>query len=159
MPQPKQRLHFLRYGLKTKWNAAKLFVLYSYCQVLHKIAGFPYIIRLFLTFRIKIKRPKIPVGLPPILLRQHRTMGAAGFGGSFEPSAQFWKWEIHKVFPHFQNFWLNQNLPLSALADLLWNLLPVERQKGQTTPMVDEKVFFGIESDSQYRCGNCNFVA
>ena len=34
-------------------------------------------------------------------LRQHRTMGTAGFGGSFAPIVQYKKWEIHPVFPHF----------------------------------------------------------
>ncbi len=32
---------------------------------------------------------------------------------------QFEKWEIHKVFPHFPNFRLSQNLLLSALADFI----------------------------------------
>ena len=49
---------------------------------------------------------------------QHRTMGAAGFGGSFAPSTQFRKWEIHKVFPHFQNFRLGQNPSPNLLAPL-----------------------------------------
>ena len=44
-----------------------------------------------------------------VYLRQHRTMGAAGFGGSFGPIAQYEKWEIHLVFPHFSYFRLCQN--------------------------------------------------
>ncbi|MCI5484313.1 MAG: hypothetical protein MR426_04495, partial [Clostridiales bacterium] len=39
-----------------------------------------------------------------VSLRQHRTMGAAGFDGSFTPIAQYEKWEIHTVFPHFSHF-------------------------------------------------------
>lgn len=54
----------------------------------------------------------------PCVLGQHRTMGAAGFGGSFAPSTQFRKWEIHKVFPHFQNFRLGQNPSPNLLAPL-----------------------------------------
>ena len=51
-------------------------------------------------------------------LRQHRIMGAAGFGGSFAPIVQYEKWEIHKVFPHFPYFRLGQNLALNLLAPL-----------------------------------------
>ena len=36
-------------------------------------------------------------------------MGAAGFDGSFAPIAQYEKWEIHPVFPHFSYFRLGQN--------------------------------------------------
>jgi hypothetical protein len=43
-------------------------------------------------------------------------MGAAAFGNSFAPSAQFEKWEIHTVFPHFPNFHLEQNLAPKVLA-------------------------------------------
>ena len=53
-----------------------------------------------------------------ILLGQHRTMGTAGFGGSFVPSAQYEKWEIHPVFPHFSYFRLCQNLAPNLLAPL-----------------------------------------
>ena len=53
-----------------------------------------------------------------IYLGQHRTMGAAAFDGSFAPPAQFEKWEIHPVFPHFPNFRLGQNLSSKALAPL-----------------------------------------
>ena len=42
-------------------------------------------------------------------LGQHRTMGTAGFGGSFAPIVQFEKWEIHPVFPRFSYFRLCQN--------------------------------------------------
>ena len=41
--------------------------------------------------------------------RQHRKMGAAGFGGASAPIAQYEKWEIHLVFPHFPYFRLCQN--------------------------------------------------
>ncbi len=51
-------------------------------------------------------------------LRQHRTMGAAGFGGSFAPIVQYEKWEIHPVFPHFSYFRLCQNLSPNLLAPL-----------------------------------------
>ena len=50
--------------------------------------------------------------------RQHRTMGAAGFGRSFTPIVQYEKWEIHKVFPHFSYFRLGQNLLPNLLAPL-----------------------------------------
>ena len=52
------------------------------------------------------------------MLGQHRTMGAAAFDGSFAPPAQFEKWEIHPVFPHFPNFRLGQNLSSKALDPL-----------------------------------------
>ena len=52
------------------------------------------------------------------ILRQHRTMGASAFGGSFAPSVQLEKWEIHKVFPPFSNFQLEQNPSPKALAPL-----------------------------------------
>ena len=45
-------------------------------------------------------------------------MGAAGFGGSFDPIVQYEKWEIHKVFPHFPYFRLGQNLTPNLLAPL-----------------------------------------
>ena len=45
-------------------------------------------------------------------------MGTAGFGGSFAPSAQYEKWEIHPVFPHFSYFRLCQNLSPNLLAPL-----------------------------------------
>ncbi|MCI7018811.1 MAG: hypothetical protein MR913_03195, partial [Clostridiales bacterium] len=53
-----------------------------------------------------------------IELRQHRTMGATGFSGSFVPIVQYEKWEIHPVFPHFPYFRLGQNLSLNLLAPL-----------------------------------------
>ena len=52
------------------------------------------------------------------VLRQHRTMDAAGFGGSFAPIVQYEKWEIHKVFPHFPYFRLGQNISPNLLAPL-----------------------------------------
>ena len=51
-------------------------------------------------------------------LGQHRTMGTAGFGGSFAPIVQYEKWEIHPVFPHFSYFRLFQNLSPNLLAPL-----------------------------------------
>ena len=51
-------------------------------------------------------------------LGQHRTMGTAGFGGSFAPIVQYEKWEIHPVFPHFSYFRLCQNLSPNLLAPL-----------------------------------------
>ena len=51
-------------------------------------------------------------------LGQHRTMGAAGFGGSFAPIVQYEKWEIHRVFPHFPYFRWGQNLTPNLLAPL-----------------------------------------
>ncbi len=51
-------------------------------------------------------------------IRQHRTMGAAGFGGSFAPIVQYEKWEIHPVFPHFPYFRSGQNLSSNLLAPL-----------------------------------------
>ena len=51
-------------------------------------------------------------------IRQHRTMGAAGFRGSFNPIVQYEKWEIHPVFPHFPYFRLGQNLSLNLLIPL-----------------------------------------
>ena len=87
-----------------------------------------------LSLSVMINRPIIPVEPAPkdcfsilireplrhhtAVLRQHRTMGAAAFDGSFAPPAQFEKWEIHPVFPHFPNFRLGQNLSSKALAPL-----------------------------------------
>ena len=42
---------------------------------------------------------------------------AANISGSFAPTAQFVKLEIHKVFLRFPNFHLEQNLSLLFLAD------------------------------------------
>ena len=53
-----------------------------------------------------------------LILGQHRTMGTAGFGGSFAPIVQYEKWEIHPVFPHFSYFRLCQNLSPNLLAPL-----------------------------------------
>ena len=52
------------------------------------------------------------------ILRQHRTMRTAGFGGSFAPIVQYEKWGIHPVFPHFSYFRLRQNLAPNLLAPL-----------------------------------------
>lgn len=40
-------------------------------------------------------------------------------GGSFAPTMQIEKLEIHTVFLHFSNFNLGQNLSPSALVDLI----------------------------------------
>ena len=45
-------------------------------------------------------------------------MGAAGFGASFAPIAQYEKWEIHPVFPHFPYFRSGQNLSPNFLVPL-----------------------------------------
>ena len=45
-------------------------------------------------------------------------MGAAGFGGSFDPIVQYEKWGIHPVFPHFPYFRLGQKLSPNLLAPL-----------------------------------------
>ena len=62
--------------------------------------------------------PNLLVPLCGAALRQHRTMGAAGFGGSFVPIVQYEKWEIHPVFPHFPYFRLRQNLSPNLLVPL-----------------------------------------
>ena len=58
---------------------------------------------------IRIRRTPMPRHELSGLLRQHRTMGAAGFGGSFAPIVQHEKWEIRPVFPHFPYFRSGQN--------------------------------------------------
>ena len=62
-------------------------------------------------------------------------MGAAGFGGSFDPIVQYEKWEIHKVFPHFPYFRLGQNISPNLLAPLCSVAL-----RG-VVAMTNEKVF------------------
>ena len=69
-------------------------------------------------------------------LRQHRTMGAAGFGGSFAPIVQYEKWEIHKVFPHFPYFRLGQNISPNLLAPLCGVALGKNRPAGRPAGMV-----------------------
>ena len=66
------------------------------------------------------KIPFQPIGSKhqTVKLGQHRTMGTAGFGGSFAPIVQYEKWEIHPVFPHFSYFRLCQNLSPNLLAPL-----------------------------------------
>ena len=61
---------------------------------------------------------EIVICLSISLLWQHRTMGAAGFGGSFAPIVQYEKWEIHPVFPHFPYFRSGQNLSPNLLSPL-----------------------------------------
>ena len=51
-------------------------------------------------------------------LRQHRTNRLRPDGGSFPPSAQFGKQEIHQVFLCFPNFRLRKNPTPPALAEL-----------------------------------------
>ena len=55
-------------------------------------------------------------------------MGASAFGGSFAPSVQFEKWEIHKVFPPFSNFQLEQNPSPKALAPLCGVALNIPKE-------------------------------
>ncbi|MCI6433164.1 MAG: hypothetical protein MR828_00045, partial [Clostridiales bacterium] len=59
-------------------------------------------------------------------LGQHRTMGAAGFGGSFVPIVQYEKWEIHPVFPHFPYFRSGPILPPNLFAPLCGDALEKE---------------------------------
>ena len=56
-------------------------------------------------------------------LRQQRTMGTAGVGESFAPIAEYEKWEIHPLFPHFPCFRLCQNLSPNLLAPLCGSAL------------------------------------
>ena len=51
--------------------------------------------------------------------REPLNKSSAAAGGTLAPTYQFEKWEIHKVFLHFPNFDLHQNLSPSALADLI----------------------------------------
>ena len=44
---------------------------------------------------------------------------SAADSGSFALTMQFEKLEIHKVFLRFPNFYLEQNLSLTALADFI----------------------------------------
>ena len=52
------------------------------------------------------------------LCGHHNANASAVFGGSFAPILRFEKLEIHKVFLHFPNLVLKQNLSPNALADL-----------------------------------------
>ena len=65
------------------------------------------------------------------ILGQHRTMGAAGFGGSFAPIVQYEKWEIHPVFPRFPYFRSGQNLSPNLLAPLCGVALEYARRKNK----------------------------
>ena len=56
-------------------------------------------------------------------LRQQRTMGTAGFSESFAPIAEYEKWEIHPLFPHFPCFRLCQNLSPNLLVPLCGSAL------------------------------------
>jgi len=48
---------------------------------------------------------------------------SAVVSGSFAPTVQFEKLEIHTVFLRFSNFHLGQNLSLTTLADSISRLL------------------------------------
>ena len=58
-------------------------------------------------------------------LSQQRTMGTAGFSESFAPIAEYEKWEIHPLFPHFPCFRLCQNLSPNLLAPLCGSALKI----------------------------------
>jgi len=49
---------------------------------------------------------------------------SAADSGSFAPTTQFEKHEIHKVCLRFPNFYLEQNLSLTVLADSIIVSLP-----------------------------------
>ena len=66
-------------------------------------------------------------------------MGAAGFGGSFAPTVQYEKREIHPVFPHFSYFRLGQNLSPNLLAPLCGAALI-------SLPQLPPLVFFNVSS-------------
>ena len=51
-------------------------------------------------------------------LRQHRTIAAAGFDGSFPPQIRCENLEIHKVFRRFRNKFVMQNSTPNLLAEL-----------------------------------------
>ncbi len=53
-----------------------------------------------------------------MVLRQHRTIASAGFGGPFPPQIRYEKLEIHKVFLHFHNKFVMQNSSPNLLAEL-----------------------------------------
>ncbi|MDY4490728.1 MAG: hypothetical protein SPE19_09420 [Candidatus Faecousia sp.] len=76
--------------------------------------------------------------LAALALGQHRTMGTAGFGGSFAPIVQYEKWEIHPVFPHFSYFRLCQNISPNLLAPLCGAALDFKHilPKNPPIPMV-----------------------
>ena len=52
-------------------------------------------------------------------LKETLIKSSAAGNGSFDPTFQFEKLEIHTVFLRFPNFNLCQNLSLTALADLI----------------------------------------
>ena len=54
-----------------------------------------------------------------VWLEQTLINSSAVFSGSFVPTIQFEKLEIHKVFLRFPNFYLEQNLSLTTLVSLI----------------------------------------
>ena len=67
--------------------------------------------------------------------------------GPFASSVQFWKWKIHKVFPHFQNFRLSQNPSLSALAEWIRASLEIKPDiwfPRSITSNIGIKTFFSL---------------
>ena len=101
----------------------------SAVKIHDKSANDPLFVNLHLVFAEK-KIPEFalvgvsfPCEVAWHFLRQHRTMGAAGFGGSFAPIVQYEKWEIHPVFPHFPYFRWDQNISPKLLAPLCGDAL------------------------------------
>ena len=69
-------------------------------------------------FRNAARRPTVAAAGRFFLCGHHNANASAVFGGSFAPILRFEKLEIHKVFLHFPNLVLKQNLSPNALADL-----------------------------------------
>ena len=59
---------------------------------------------------------------------------SAADSGSFTLTMQFEKLEIHTVFLRFPNFYLGQNLSLTALADLI--IVSCKRKESVYEPIV-----------------------
>ena len=57
--------------------------------------------------------------IAPAALKETLIKSSAADSGSFDPTFQFVKLEIHPVFLRFPNFNLDQNLSLTTLADLI----------------------------------------
>ena len=58
------------------------------------------------------------------------TKSSAVFSGSFAPTVQFEKLEIHRVFRRFSNFHSCQNLSLITFADFVIGYLRILTKKG-----------------------------